>query len=141
VADYSLVTLGAFVFDGDSAALVGDLTIGAVPRTVTVAANALSSAPVQVCDYVSDYGEIAFQAKLAGRETVGETAANHLQRMLANLRTEVAKDSNTLTVDVWGMTTPYVYHIHKNADMDTVITTLTQSRSVIELAVKLKYLP
>jgi hypothetical protein len=142
VPSYAIATLGAFVFDGvGGASIKGDIVIGPVPRTVQAAANALSSYPVQVLDYFSDFGEITFLAKLAGRETISETAPNHLQRMWHNLGTEVGKDSNTFTIAVWGMDDPYVYSIVKNPGLEKTITLLTQSRSVMEFDVTLKYLP
>jgi len=140
MADYALVTLGDFIFDGRDAALVGDLVIGAIPRNVQVAANAISAEPVQVLWYDSDFGLIKFHAKLSGRETISEAAPNHLRRMWQNLVTEVGNDTNTLTVAVWGMDDPLTYRIFKNDRFDKTITALTQARSVMEFDVALKYL-
>jgi hypothetical protein len=139
---YAIVTLGAFVFDGAGGASVnGDIVIGPVPRTVNVSANALSAEPVQTTDFWSDFGVISFPAKLSGRETIDETAANHLQRMWANLRTEINKDSNTLVIQPLGMDNAYTYRVFKNDRLGAAITALTQSRSVMQFDVSLKYLP
>ena len=139
---YAVVTLGAFAFDGVGGASVnGDIVVGPVPRTVNVSSNALSLEPVQTTDFWPDFGVISFHAKLSGRETVGETAANHLQRMWANLRTEINKDSNTLVIQPFGMDNALTYRIFKNDRLGWTLTALTQSRSVMEFNVSLKYLP
>jgi hypothetical protein len=139
---YALVTLGALAFDGASGAAVnGTVVIGAVPRTVGVSSNALSAEPVQTTDSTPDFGVIQFPAKLSGRETTGETAANHLQRMWANLKTEIAKDSNTIVIQPFGMDDAYTYRIFKNDRLAAAITALTQSRNVMTFDVSLKYLP
>lgn len=140
MADYQCATLGAFAFDGASASIVSDIVVGAVPHTTILSGNCLAAAPVEVVSYVSGFGTIAFTAKLAGRDTVGESAAEHLARMWANLVTEVEKDSNTFSVYVAGLVLPYAYAIKRNDDFDKIITPLTQSRSVMKFAVALKYL-
>ncbi len=139
---YAIATLGAFAFDGvGGAAINGTIEIGPKPRTVSVNANALSGGPVQTTDYVSGYLPVTLPAKLSGRETISETAPNHLQRMLANLQTEVEKDTNTLTIAVWGMTSPYVFTVYKNDDFPFYIAALTQSRSVASFSLTLNCLP
>jgi len=139
---YALVTLGAFAFDGVGGASVnGTVVIGPLPRAVGVSSNALAAEPVQTTDFTPDFGVIQFPAKLSGRETVGETAANHLQRMWANLCTEIAKDSNTIVIQPFGMDLSYTYRIFKNDRLGAALTALTQSRSVMTFDVSLKYLP
>ena len=129
---YAIATLGAFVFDGTSgAAIVGDIEIGALPRTIVVSANALSTTPVQVNAFTSDFLTVKLPVKLAGIESLGETAPNHLARMLANLRTEVAKDANTLSIVPWGMETPYAFTVYKNENFPVIISPLTQARAVM----------
>ena len=140
--DYAIATLGAFAFDGaGGAAIVGDLEIGALPRTIVVSANALSTTPVQVNAYTSDFMTVKLPVKLAGIESLGETAPNHLARMLANLRTEVEKDTNTLTIAPWGMETAYTYTVAKNENFPVTITALTQSRAVMTFDLTLTCLP
>jgi hypothetical protein len=139
---YGIVTYGAFIFDGVSgAAIDGDIVVGAVPRSVTTMANALSREPVQVNDFTSDFGVIQLPVKLSGRDTLHETAPDHLQRMWDNLQTEVDKDANTLTIAVYGTSSSRVYRIFKNDDFEKTITALTQARSVMKLDLVLKYLP
>ena len=138
----SIATLGAFVMDGASgASIVGDIIIGPLPRSIVVASNALSTAPVQVNDFTPDYRKIQLPVKLAGIESIGESAYNHLQRMWTNLQTEIEKDTNTLTIEPWGMDTPLVYAVYKNENFESVITTLTQSRAVMRFDVTLTCLP
>jgi len=142
MADYAVATLGAFAFDGvNGAAIEGVIEIGPLPRTVNVAANALSAAPVQTSAFVSGFRQVKLPVKLAGRETQGETAPEHLQRMLTNLRTEVQKDTNTLLIEPYGMPVVYTYTVYKNEDFPVVIAALTQSRSVLTFDVTLNCLP
>ena len=138
---YAIVTLGAFAFDGSGATINGDILIGPLPRTIGVVCNALSAYPQQTTDFVSGYRQIQLPAKLAGRDTIGETAANHLQRMLANLRTEVEKDANTLVIQPWGMDDSYSYTVYKNEGFPVSFTPLSQSRSVLEFSLTLSCLP
>jgi hypothetical protein len=139
---YAIATLGAFAFDGTGgAAIVGDIEIGALPRTIVVAANALSTTPVQVNAYTSDFVKVKLPVKLSGIESQGETAPDHLARMLANLRTEVEKDTNTLTIAPWGMENAYTFAVYKNENFPVVIGTLTQARAVMRFDLTLTCLP
>lgn len=140
--EYAIATVGAFAFTGENGASInGEIVVGALPRTITVASNALSAAPVQVSDFISGYRPIRLPVKLAGIESMGETAPNHLQRMLHNLRTEVEKDQNTLVIAPFGMATVYTYTVYKNEDFPIQIAALTQSRSVLVFDLTLNCLP
>jgi hypothetical protein len=131
-----LATLGAFT------APCSGVIIGPRPREVGISANALAQYPVQTTDYVSGFRPVTIQGwKLAGVETIGESAAEHLERLWANLVTEVAKDSNTLTIAVWGFLTPRVFTVYKNDDIESAIVPLTQSRAVMRFDVTLNCLP
>ena len=106
----AFITLGAFPFHANA------VELGAVPRTVTVSCNALSSEPVQTVAYISGFMPIRIDSWLQGLNTLGETAAEHLVRLRANLKTEVGKDHNTLSI-VWrGLGTPETYRVFKNED-------------------------
>jgi len=106
----AFVTLGAFPFHAT------ELEIGARPRTIGVSCNALSAEPVQTVDFVSGFIPVRIGGFLIGLDTAGETAAEHFQRLRANLKTEVGKDSNTLSI-VWeGIATPETYRVFKNED-------------------------
>jgi len=136
VADYALVTLGALV------APCAGVVIGARPRSVGVSANALAQYPVETTDYVSGFRPVTIQGwKLAGQETIDESAPEHLERLWHNLETEVAKDRNTLTILIWGFLAPRVYTVYKNDDIEAAIVPLTQSRAVMTFDVTLKCLP
>ena len=137
---YAIATLGAFVFDGAGASIVGEIEIGSLPRTIVVSSNALAPAPVQVNAFTSDFRKIKLPVKLAGIESQGETAKNHLRRLLANLRTEVEKDTNTLVIQPYGMTGSYTYTVYKNEDFPVVMDALTQSRSVMKFDLTLNCL-
>lgn len=140
--DPAVFTLGAFVFDGDSgASIVGEIVITPPPRTINVAANCLASEPVQTTAFYSDLGTISFTAKLAGIQTQGESAVDHLARMWANLVTELQKDANTGTLRISDVTAPLTYRIRKNDDPAATVSGLTQSRSVMKFDVSLRYLP
>lgn len=134
MADFA--TLGAFT------APCAEVRIGALPRAIGVSANALAQYPVQTTDYVSGFRPVTIVGwKLAGRDTVGETAHEHLERLWANLETEIAKDGNTLTLDIYGFLAPRVYTVFKNDPAEAIITALTQSRAVVVLDVVLNCLP
>jgi hypothetical protein len=90
------------------------ITVTAPERTLNVSGNALSILPVQTNDYVSNFGTITFVVVLKGIETEGETAADHLARQIANLKTEIASDNNTFTVQFANATTEDSYTILKN---------------------------
>ena len=135
------VAWGSFPFTDDGgAAIVGDITVKDPVRTVGVAANALSKNPVQTVDFISDFGTISFRVRLGGIDTSGETAPRHLERMWSNLRTLAAKKSSTFTITIRGWSAPRSYGVVKSDSIDTIITVLTQTRSVIEADVVLKYL-
>ena len=107
----AFLTLGAFPFRARA------VEIGAVPRTITVSCNALSLEPVQTVAYVSGFMPIRIDSWLQGLDTLGETAAEHLMRLRANLKTEVGKDHNTLLInwtDVLGDLE--TYRVFKNED-------------------------
>jgi len=142
MADYAVATLGSFAFDGvNGAAIEGVIEVGALPRTINVSANALSAAPVQTNAFVSGFRPVKLPVKLAGIESQGETAHEHLQRMLTNLKTEVEKDQNTLLIEPYGMPVVYTYTVYKNEDFPVTIAALTQSRSVLAFELTLNCLP
>ena len=136
MADYALVTLGALV------APCKGVIIGARPRSVGISANALAQYPVETTDYVPGFRPVTIQGwKLAGQETTGESAPEHLERLWHNLETEVAKDRNMLSILVWGFRAARVYTVYKNDGIESSIVPLTQSRSVMTFDVTLKCLP
>jgi len=136
VADYALVTLGAFV------APCAGVVIGARPRSVGISANALAQYPVETTDYVPGFRLVTIQSwKLAGQETTDESAPEHLERLWSNLETEVAKDRNTLTILIWGFLASRVYTVYKNDGIESAVAPLTQSRSVMTFNVTLNCLP
>jgi hypothetical protein len=135
LADYSLVTLGALQL------VATDVEIGALPRTIGLACNPLAAEPKQTFDYVSGYQPVKMRVRLTGVDTTGETAANHLQRQLANLAAEAGKATNTLVIQVWGMADPYNFTVYKNEDFARPITPLVQSRSVMDVELTLNCLP
>jgi len=117
------------------------LTIVPPERTVTVVANALSAAPVQVNDFISNYGVISFTVVLEGIATEGETAADHLARMIANLKTEIAKDSNSLVVQWANATATTTYHIYKSSPPVITYDAPYGRANVAFVPVELNYLP
>lgn len=136
MASYALVTLGAFV------APCAGIVIGARPRSVGISANALAQYPVETTDYVPGFRPVTIQGwKLAGRETTDESAPEHLERLWANLETEVGKDRNTLSILIWGFKAPRAYTVYKNDGIESSIVPLTQSRSVMTFDVILNCLP
>ena len=96
------------------------ITVTAPERTITVSGNALSALPAQTNDYISGFGSIAFTVVLKGVETQGETAADHLARQIANLKTQIAKDNNKFTVQFANATTVDSYDICKNKPPEVV---------------------
>ena len=78
--------LGTFSIDAQ-----WPLTFTPPARTITVSSNSLATAPVQVNDYISDFGVINIPAIIKGVASEGETAADHVLRQVANLTTEIAK--------------------------------------------------
>jgi len=91
----NLATLGAVTFHSTA------IEIGALPRTIGVAANALSVEPVQTVDFISGFLPIRIEALFKPPNAKAECAA---------LKAEVSKASNTLTVD------GTVYRVFKNED-------------------------
>lgn len=134
--EYALVTLGAF-----SAPCAGVL-IGARPREVGIAANALAPLPLETTDYVSGFRPVTIQGwKLSGRETLSESAPEHLERLWHNLEAEIARTRNTLAIRIWGFRTPRLYTVYRNPGAEAEVTALTQSRSVMRFDVTLNCLP
>lgn len=113
--EHHFVTLGAFWFHALQ------VEIGALPRTITVCANALSAEPVQVNSFVSGYMPVRIDGFVVGLETQDETAAEHLKRLRANLKTEVGKNANTVSIDWRGLGTLETYRVFKNEDYALVI--------------------
>jgi len=107
----SFVVLGTFPFKAQ------DITVGALPRDIITSTNCLAAEPVQTVAYTSGYMQVTIEGVLEGKETAGETAEAHLTRMRANLRTEVAKDSNTLTI-TWPGGAVETFRVFKNNDYD-----------------------
>lgn len=128
------VTLGAFVFDAAT------VTIGARPRTVGVACNAISPYPVQTTDFISGYRPITIGGFLIGKDTMGETAAEHLVRLKANLRTEVAKHANSLVIQWGGVATPETYTVYKNDDVEFTHEAHVDKTHLVEFTVTLNTL-
>jgi hypothetical protein len=126
--------LGAFLFTGNNgAAITGPIKIGAKPRTIPALSNALSVKPVQGPDFQPDFRQIEIVSfSLWGIESQSETAANHLKRLLTNLKTEVGRATNKLTISWWGLRVPYVYTVVKNQDFPYQIEALTQTRKRLD---------
>lgn len=117
------------------------LVITPPERTVTVVANALSAAPMQVNDFISNFGVISFTVVLEGIATEGETAADHLARLIGNLKTEIAKDTNTLTIQWANATASTAYHIYKSKPPTIEYDAPYGRANVAFVAVELNYLP
>lgn len=128
--------LGAFSIDAQ-----WPITVTPPARVVTVSSNALSTAPVQVNDFVADFGVIQITAIVRGVETQGETAADHLARQIANLCTEVAKDTNDLVVQWGNATTSTTYHIKKSSPPTIVYDVPYGRANVAFVTIELNYLP
>lgn len=130
----NLATVGAFRF------VVTSLRIGPRPRAIGMSANALAQYPVETTDYISGYRPIDIGGKLTGIETTGESAADHLQRLWANLETEVAKDRNTLILD-FGGTWSRVYTVYKNELVEIVVPASWQALHRVLFTLTLQCLP
>ncbi len=128
--------LGTFSIDAQ-----WPITVTPPERTVTVSANALSTAPVQVNDFVSNFGVINITAVIKGTATEGETAADHVLRQVANLCTEVAKDTNTLTIQWANSVASTAYTIYKNPPPTIVYDAPFGRASVAFVTIDLNYLP
>ena len=128
--------LGAFSIDAQ-----WPLTVTPPARTVTVSSNALAAAPVQVTDYVSDFGVVNITAIIKGVATEGESAADHLARQIANLVTEVAKDTNTLTITWANATASTAYTIYKSPPPTIVYDVPYGRGNVAFVTIDLNYLP
>jgi hypothetical protein len=129
------VTLGAFDFTAQQ------IELGPLPRSVTVASNALSSEPIQVNAFVSGFMPVAIYGFLEGMDTQDETAVEHLLRLRHNLKTEVAKDSNSLTILWDGVGAPETYRVFKNNDFGLVIPQHVQATCFLEFSLTLNCLP
>lgn len=128
------VTLGAFGFKAQ------EVEVGALPRSIAVSANALSTEPVQVNSYTPDFMLIRIDGMLQGRDTADETATAHLIRLKANLRTEVAKDTNSLTI-AWNGASEEIYRVFKNTDFSLVYTWNVRASRIIVFSLTLNCLP
>ncbi|MEN6426097.1 MAG: hypothetical protein ABFE13_12080 [Phycisphaerales bacterium] len=110
MSDVTVVVLGTLRFSATS------VEVGSLPRTIGVACNALSPKPLQTTDFTSGYRPITIEGYLRGLDTQLETAAAHLVRLKANLKSEVAKDTNTLEILWAGTTVPESFDVYKNND-------------------------
>ena len=127
-------TLGAFPFYSR------EIEIGPLPRNITVATNALAVEPVQVNAYIAGYMGVRIDAFLLGVDTQNETAQEHLARQRSNLKTEVAKDTNTLLID-WRGGSQETYRVFKNEDYALVFATHVQRSHLIDFSLTLNCLP
>ena len=127
-------TLGAFPFYSR------EVEVGALPRNITVVTNALAVEPVQVNAYTAGYMAVRIEAFLLGVDTQNETAQEHLVRQRANLKAEVGKDANTLTIDWRGGATE-TYRVFKNEDYALVFATHVQVTRMVEFSLTLNCLP
>lgn len=133
MADF--ITLGAFSFHARS------VELGALPRTITVCANALSAEPMQVNSFTSGYMPVVIDGFLQGLETIGETAIEHLERLRSNLKTEVGKDTNTLTIDWLGLGDDETYRVFKNEDYALQFMPAVQQSAFVNFTLTLNCLP
>ena len=131
----TFITLGAFPFHAS------EVELGARPRTVVVSCNALSAEPVQTVDYVSGFMPVTIRGWLQGLDTLNETAAEHLVRLRANLKTEVGKDSNTLSIVWLGIGTPETYRVFKNEDYALSFAKHVQATHRVDFTLTLSCLP
>lgn len=129
------VTLGAFVFNPSA------IRVGAKPRTINVATNALAANPIQSTAFTSGFRPITIGGFLKGVDTQGETAEEHLVRLVHNLRTEVAKNTNTLTISWANVTAPETYTVYKNEDVDLDYEAHADLTHMVEYTVTLNCLP
>ena len=127
-------TLGTFEFEANS------ITIGARPRTVQMNTNCLATEPVQTVAYVSGHAPVTISGFIIGTASMGETAAECLQRLRSNLETEVAKDSNTLTID-WGTGADETYRVFKNECFDIPLEVHVLKTNLIQFTLTLNCLP
>jgi hypothetical protein len=141
--EFTVVKWGGVSFLGshvNGLGIVGDIRITPLRRAIEVAANALSAVPVEVTDYYSDFGTIAFRARISGKASIGETAPECMRRLWKLLVIEARRPTNTLQVNLQGVAEPLTYSLVKTTDeFERVIGKRTQSRSVIELDVSLRY--
>jgi len=79
----NLATLGAVMFHSTN------IEVGALPRTIGVAANALSREPVQTVDFINGFLPIRVDGMFKPPNALAECAA---------MKVEVAKPTNLLTV-------------------------------------------
>lgn len=128
------VTLGTFAGRAKS------VVFGARPRTIQTNTNCLAPEPVQTVAYVSDYQPVTVTYILQGIDTIGETAVEHLRRMRANLATEIAKDSNTLSID-WDDGSPETYRVFMNEEFDFAPPRTVRVGAYAEVTFTLNCLP
>ena len=121
-------------------AVVWPLVVTPPVRGLTVNANALAEHPLQVTDFISDFGSIAFTVKLTGVDTQGETASDHLKRQIANLRAVVGKDTFTFQYRLTGESATATYACHKSLPPVVTMDPLYELRHVAMVDVVLTYL-
>lgn len=132
----AFLTLGAFPFHAKR------VVIGARPRTIGVSCNALSAEPVQTVDFVSGFMPVTIEeAWLQGLDTLSETAAHHLVRLRANLKTEVGKNHNTLSITWNWSDTLETYRVFKNEDYALTLGWTVQETHRVGFSLTLNCLP
>ena len=109
------VTLGSLVLRA------AEVDVGPLPREYGVQTNALAAAPVQTTDYISGYQQVTVQVLLQGIDTISETAAEHLRRLRSNLKAEVGRTSNTLSIDYGDGLAPDEFSVYLNDDFTYVL--------------------
>lgn len=128
------ITLGAFTFKANN------VVIGKRPRTIITAANVLAAEPVQVAAYYSDFMQVRISGVMEGQTTQGESAEAHLARMRSNLKTEVGKNSNVLTI-VWPFGEIEAYRVKMNEDYDEPLEWHISGSYVADYEITLNCLP
>lgn len=106
---YATLTLGVLTLQ-----VQWPLTWTPPVRSVNVVSNALSSAPLQVTDYISDFGQVAGRIRLKGIDTLSESAADHLERQMHNLEAVIASDSSLFSVHMSGASTTRTVQVYKS---------------------------
>jgi hypothetical protein len=109
-------------------------------RQVGVSSNALAEEPVQVTDYISDYGVLAMTVVLRGVETLGESAGAHLDRQQSNLEAVIASDTSTFSLLRGGSVDPWTCRVFKS-DPPVVVDDFYSDRQAYRAVdVTLRYL-
>lgn len=120
------------------------VTITPPTRQVTALSNALSLGPVQVTDFISDYGSIDFVAKLVGVDTLHETAGDCLERLDENLRRVIQKAGGLSPVQfsmrLVGQSSPWVRTVYKSSPPVRVDDIVSDQSHVRLVVVSLRYL-